>query len=364
MRTLLGLFVVILSVTVAIAQMVFVPLSGQGLKTATNTKVGIYWWGGSLTGVPLANMYTQGQTLADSLLTTNASGVIRVMMSSKSAMDYVGGACTLNSSLTNLAQSSIWNTILSDTTFATILITGYDWVSLPDCFTKNYLDPTFFTSANSAAVTAEWKAFAQYLGATFPSKTFILEAWEGDNDCWCGASSVATLANCPNGPTHVSGYTLWMQARSAGIAAARMPNVKSGIEFNDLDFLQPQGLPSILYTVVPQVTTDYVSYSFYDSKFRVGTFAADILKIRKQMINSGHNPSTLLIGELGYATNNSNKTDESRVVGFLNVARNARIPYVTIWNMFDLDSSGNNTGFGAYDANGNLKPYGMSISLY
>jgi hypothetical protein len=337
-------------VALLVLRQLLAPLAGYLLFQHTTSKVGIYWWGGTVGGLKAG--YVTGQSKLDAYLTAVGGSVARVTLSPASDQAYTGGACiTFPVTLTGLAQTTTWQTIFSDANVTTFVITGYDFVSWPNCGTKSYLNPAFFTAANTAAVSAEWQALATYLGSTYPTKTFILNAWEGDNDCWCGSSFTATAGSCPAGPSNISGYTLWMKARTAGIQAAAKGNVKSAMEMNDIGPLSSQGLPNIMQNVLPSVPVDFISYSSWESKATPAALANDLTTIRKFV--AAKSGATLFIGELGVP--NSYATDSTQMVLYINVARSFNVPYIIVWQLL-YDAS---NGLSYYDTNGNATSFGL-----
>src|ERR1700752_4099401 len=125
-----------------------------------NTNLGVYYWGGQLNGVDTSVIIPTAQNLADSL----GVNTIRIaMVSNDDAVYKNGGPCLLGMNLTALAMRSDFNAIITDPKFSTVIITAYDWTSFGDCNTQNFLDSTFYTPANTAAIELEFTNFANYL---------------------------------------------------------------------------------------------------------------------------------------------------------------------------------------------------------
>jgi hypothetical protein len=321
------------------------------LPAATSTLIGPYFWTGSVSGVASSNIMAKGLQLTKNL----GARVIRITMNAKADMDYLGGSCIPNFTLKNLAARSDFNAILSDPQFTTVIITANDGVSFGNCVTELYLDPTFYTPANTQKIQNEYTDFANYLKQF--NKTFIIDNWEGDNDAYCDASYEAALngnANCPGASNNLAGLQKWFQARYAGIHAAGASNVFDAIEFNIVTALAKNHLPSVLYNVIPNVTADYYSYSSYESiNVSPGQFSTDIDTIRATTHNA-----PLIIGEMGFRVGDFGDAiaTANRLGQMLEIAKEKNIPYAIIWNLLDVPA-----GFGLYDSSGAITTSGTMI---
>ncbi|MDO8520546.1 MAG: SH3 domain-containing protein [bacterium] len=313
---------------------------------------GVYFWGGTLNGAG-GNLLSMGSVILDDI----GANTIRIVMSPKSDMDYNSGGCISNFSLKSLAQRGDFNAILSNPQFTTIVVTAIDGVTFGDCTTHKYLDPTFFTPANIDGVSQEYADFANYLSGAFPSKTFIVSNWEGDNAIYCGTAYGFNPSNSScSYQQNLLGFEKWTDARIAGIRAANAPNVRSAVEFNIVRYLKNNGLPSVLYDVLPNVNPDYVSYSSYESTNSIASgdngsqLGADVNTIRN--ITS----KEIIIGEYGYA---AGTRDQSKT--YLETATNEisslGITKAIVW--MSLDSSDGQ--YGLYDPNAALTPSGEYI---
>lgn len=337
-----------------------VPLSG-GAKNLTALlpieetvadNLGVYFWAGSAGGSQSEIIQT-GAGLLEDIGAAN----IRITMSARSDQDYKGGGCIANFSLKNLAARADFNAIFSNPNFKTIMITAIDGVSFPDCFTKNYLNPNFYTAGNIQRIQQEYADFARYLGA-FSGKTFILSNWEGDNEIYCGAAYGATSASCPNYRQALESFKKWMSARATGIKASGAGNVFSAVEFNIVRDLKNRGLPSVLYDVIPVVDADYFSYSSYESINALysgddgGQLKADAATIRNVLSSAGKNPNNLIIGEYGFDQGNREEI-KSKLTIVTQAISELGIKYAFVWNL--LDAGGQ---FGLYDSTPALTPAG------
>lgn len=324
------------------------------LEKGAADNIGVYFWAG-----PLSNQeegfFNTGKELVGDLGTSN----IRIVMSPRSDIDYkISGNCISNFSLAGLAARADFKQILADPRFKTMMITAYDGVSWPGCGVKNYLNPSFYTPANTDKIQQEYSDFAGYLAANFPSKTFIVANWEGDNDIYCGGAYGATAAKCPGYLKALEGFTSWINARTAGIKASGASNVFSAVEFNIVRDLRSRGLPSVLYDVIPNVEADYFSYSSYESinPYYVtdikSRFKEDVGTIRDVLSSAGKNSDNLVIGEYGF--NQGDREDTKNLLTLVNQAiAETNIKYAFVWEL--LDEAG---PFGLYDPSANLTPAG------
>jgi hypothetical protein len=250
-----------------------------------------------------------------------------------------------------LAARPDYNAILSDPQFSTVIITAYDGVSFGDCSTKSYLDPNFYTAANTQKIEQEYTDLANYLKQF--NKSFVISNWESDNDAYCNNAYGATSTSCPMAVSNLAGLQKWFQARYIGIHAAGASNVASAIEFNNVGSLQNQNLPSVLYNVIPNVSADDYLYSSYES-INVSTdqFAKDIDTIRTK-ING-----PLIIGELGFRVGDFGDATATanRLQQMLAVAASKGVSDSIIWNLLDSPP-----GFGLYDSSANITTSGVMI---
>ena len=321
---------------------------GPSAPLSETTAIGPYFWGGSISGVPASGIMAAGDAIAKGL----DASVIRIYMGAKSDMDYTGGSCIPNFTLTDLAKRSDFNAILSDPQFRTVVITAYDGVSFGDCWTKSYLDPAFYTPANIQKIENEYTDFADYLKQF--NKSFIISNWEGDNDAYCGsigAAAVSDGASCPNAPQNLAGLAAWFAARHAGIKAAGAANVFDAIEFNSVGILKDKGLPSLLYDVIPSEAADYYSYSSYESiNVSPDRFSADVDAIRG-LLPGGQ----LMIGEFGFKVGDFGNAAATalRLQETAQVIQDKSLPYGIVWNLLD-----NPVGFGLDNSAGTITPSG------
>ena len=309
-----------------------------------SSQIGVYFWDGVVNNA--APFLQSGQ----SLLTDLGADTIRIAMSSLSDQNYHIGGCISNFSLTGLASRQDFKSLLSNPQFKTIMITAYDGVSFPGCAIKNYLNPDFFTSANIALVKAEYDSFAKYLSVNFPTKTFIISHWEGDNDVFCGAAyGFVPNTGCTSYQKNLDGLKKWIEVRNEAISSSGAGNVFSAVEFNIVNNLHDRGLPSVLYDIAPTSNADFYSYSSYESinSYYISDIAKqlryDVEKIKSIV---GKPTSRIIIGEYGFGHTDRNK-NRQELETITNTISEMKIPYAFIWNLLDAGGT-----FGLYDSSG------------
>jgi hypothetical protein len=320
--------------------------------STTAGQIGVYYWGGQINGISPGQNLTEGLKLSKNLNVKT----IRITLAANSDITYYNGDCISNFSLAQLAARDDFKSILADPQFTTVIITAYDGVSFSDCYTKNYLDPAFFTETNTAKIQKEYTDLANYLKQF--NKTFIVSNWEADNDIYCVYAYYATPGSCSGINDKMTAYTEWMQARIAGIKAADAKNVKSALEFCNIHSLENQGMPSVLNNIVPAINPDYFSYSSYESiNISAEQTANDIDVIRGKLTADGKDPNSLFIGEAGFDALGWNQDGaKNQLSAIINVFLQKNIPYIIVWNLID------NPGFGVYNATGTLTGYGRAIT--
>jgi hypothetical protein len=317
-------------------------------------KIGVYFWGGNLQSS--SNYLQDGINLAKRIGTKT----IRIAISSKDMPLYkLSNQCS-SDSLAQMAKN--FENLFKDSQFDTIIITAYDQTGL-SCSGKKYLDPSFYTSENIQKMKQEYKDLANYLGQNFPNKKFIIANWESDNDIYCGAAyGFNPSGNQCDYRNSIEAFKKFISVRTEAIKESNQPNVFSGVEFNIVNYLKDNNLPSTLYDVIPYVPADYYLYSAYESINNLykdnGTnlLNSDILKIKQVLSNSGKNQNNLIIGEYGFGSGDSaqNKNLLSKATEtFLN---DGSIQYAIIWNL--LNSGG---PFGLFDGQENFTSQGDYI---
>ncbi len=302
---------------------------------------------------------------------------VRLAMSPRSSMDYgLSGSCDSGLTLTQMAQESQFEQAFANPDISTFILTTYDHTTFGDCSTLKFLNPSFYTTANTAAVEQEYKDLTMYLYQTYhgTGKTFILSNWEGDNQLYCDnaygyATNAAAKASCDqnyatyydgnqNVGVSIQGMKDWLEARSAGIAAGRAAaaaqglsgvSVYSAAELNIVRALHDNGYASMLYDVLPGLPLDYVLYSSYESINNANpgqTLAQDIATIENVA-----GTRNVIIGEFGYnQLQVPSSTADTYLQQIVSTVQNAGLPYAVAWQLFDQPAGEGD--FGLYGLNG------------
>ena len=339
-----------------------------------HTLIGPYWWGGDIDSNDKVSVGLSRSKMLN-------SKIIRIYLGCEFDKKYKGieysNKTTPENSLTDLAKRPEVAKILSDSQYEVIVITGYDWKSLPGLPSwgreyKKFLQPDWFDSttnnqSNNELVINEWCEFATHLKNTYPNKKFILCTWEGDNQCWEDGAWNAKITD--QGNENVKGYTKWIQARTQGIHKAKPKNVFSAVEMTSLNHLTENGGLSVLNYVVKNVPAlDYLSYSMWESKYR-DKFSADIDFIRNTLNDNGNaNKPTLFIGEVGYSCYERDNHGlvkipdinyaTQKLNNFIAVMNQKNIPYGLVWNLFPMNDGKGANDYYSIDKFGKISPYG------
>ena len=181
---------------------------------------------------------------------------------------------------------------------------------------------------------SQMKQLAKTLERIAPRTNFIITNWEGDN-----------MVSEDNSEQVYSNMTRWFRHRQAGIDEAKTLNVKHGIEVNWVsNLIHDPSTPCVLSRVVPNVATDYISYSCYE----IDNF--DQLRANLDLIQSySYGRSRIIIGEFGAPINNKEPQQvEEYISAFLKIIDNSEVELCCYWQIFEneFDENGNPRGFG------------------
>lgn len=334
-------------------------------------KVGIYHWGGG---------FTTSMSGGVSRIANLGGHVARVTMAATYYRDYnIGTSCYPQFSLTALAKEPDVKEALDNPNIHVFMLTAYDGITL-SCETSRYLDVSFYTAENMAAVSQEYSDFVLYLYQTYAGtgKRFIISNWEGDNAIYCGDahryamdekfrsfcnSSYPSFYRGNSAPSQsFQAMKYWLWAREKGIADGRNRAGALGLgsidvyhapEFCVVHALKENNLNSVLYDVIPSVNFDYVSYSSYETikgSNPLARLAAD-LKTIANVIGS----KNIILGETGFARSIWGHDSVSRADTIDSGAIAWGVAYIFQWELYDQDATND---FGLYDLSGKMTPLG------
>ncbi len=258
--------------------------------TALADRLGIYAWGADTTAMvgddPLLWLADQAAALG--------SRTLRVALSTRD--DYgvnPDGAGTL----AEIASGHSYTTLFDDPRFDTVMLTTYSADDLAGQWTDG-LD-----SVEAARLTQEITDLATMLATGWPSKTFVILPWEGDN----------AIQPWRDDDVAWQGYADWIAARQAAVRAARVATgsdrVFCGLEFNRVQGCGDGPERCVINVVAPAVAVDFLSYSAWSSLAQaddadvVPTLRAD-LDSALAWTRSGQpavGPERFLVGEFGFA---------------------------------------------------------------
>ncbi len=322
-------------------------------------RIGVYAWGYDTTAWPGAPDRLNWATDEVAAL---GGRTVRVYLGPQDIYDVLpSDAGTLD--LTSVASAAAYATLFSSSSFDTYLLTTYSAADETNNWSAGY------TGGAAAAERTEIGQLGSYLLATYPTKTFIVLNWEGDNALspYLGSSAAWT------------GYAAWVAARAAGVSDARSaagPGAKlfSGLEFNLLrsassgDPCDTGANPCVISVIAPTAPVDYFSYSSWDSLLPDTTPPAVATQLEKdlgtalgwvQMGSASATAARFIVGEFGAPREETDLGEcaaANRAAAVIGAISGWGASYGIFWQIIDNVPSGqpNNfvTGFGLYKATG------------
>jgi len=222
--------------------------------------------------------------------------------------------------VTALAQHPYYAAAFADPRYATYSLITYSQGPA----VSNPCDGTGYDAAAAATDTAQFHELTTHLLATYPSKTFILDAWENDWWCRCGGYDPKT----PIAPDVVAAYSRWLQARQTGVTAARVAMCEArgwapsrcaadegaaaaaaaaggavwhAAEVNIVLTSMTDGTPNLITLSIPHVALDMITYSSYDCmETRLFGACLDFIRSKHNRTRAAPTPA-LAIAEYGVA---------------------------------------------------------------
>lgn len=338
---------------------------GSGHRKLSNA-VGVYHWSGRMTTDVASGL----RRILDL-----GTGVARITISPRMAIDYgMSSHCLAGFRLSQAFDDKELQAAVADPRLTALLLTAYDGAGLADCETHLYMNPSWYTEANSARVASEYSDLVYRLHELYANsqKTFVLLPWEGDNALYCGSvylylGSTEFRDDChavysqiyggSRGPADsIQGMILWTLARRAGVAdgvrRAKADglggiSVRLGIEINSVRLLRGMGFSSVLHDVAPFTGIDLVSYSAYEALAHVDplkVLRSDIDAIRQVMPHAA-----VVLGEIGFDRTGPAERLLPLVQSVLDAALAEGVLFVVHWNLFDSEAL---SPYGIFDTHG------------
>lgn len=366
-RALLAAAVAVASITVLTSSALTIACDdrakadgGQPTAAAVTDRLGLYHWSTDRAAQPAGvDRLTWGTDAAAALGTRT----VRVALTARDDYGVNGTAVTL----ATIADQPAYRRLFADPRLGTYLLTTYSAGDLRDPW-RDGLDPT-----ERWATHAETAALAAHLLLTYPTKSFVLLNWEGDN----------ALRDVPAGHVAWTGYLDWVNARAGGVDTARRVlgrnAVSSALEFNlvrhhDGAPCDTGGRPCVASVVAPHAAVDAFAYSAWQSldpgtvpTDQVGDQLAADLTTAHELIRTGQPDTTrsaVLIGELGAPRDAVGECDAATRVGAAADAALAwGVGYVVAWQTFDNDPTLGESWlrYGAYRRDGSLSLTGQAL---
>jgi hypothetical protein len=240
--------------------------------------------------------------------------------------------------LRSIAQSPYFQSIFNRP-FTTYIMTAY-CVGHDDHYWV-----TGITDEQKAEETRQFHDLTEYLLTTYKGtgKTFVLQHWEGDWALRNGHKPDYDPTYQPD-QTAINGMIQWINARQAGIVAARTEvkdtdvHVYGATEANLVE-ASMEGKPGVINSVLPHTTVDLVSYSCYISlktPERLGKAIDFIAANLPPTAAFGQTPHSIYLGEFGYPENGDEGADgvNSRMNSALAIVKSKGVKWALFWEVY------------------------------
>jgi len=312
---------------------------------------------------------------------------IRVPLVASVESDFgIGSACSGKQTLEDLVSLPSYARLFADPAFRTILLTvwgnsnSYDACDVRNPRTdqhahKRYLDKSFYSlQASRDRMRDEYANLTYRIYQTYrgSGKVFGISNWEGDNELYCDgawyfAKDPGFRVSCEAKRATsdvLAAYRDFLNLRQEGIRSGKERASRDGltgvsvisiIEMSAFRFLKESQLPSILDDVIPFVATpDYVSYSAWESIGSAEQLSRDLDELQNRF------KGRVIVGEFGF-DRGLDPSAADHATTSLATMREARAPYVILWQIFDqppLVGLGDKGLYGLYDDTGRLTSTG------
>lgn len=307
-------------------------------------RFGVYNWDVALNAKP-SNQ--DALTWASNLVAGTGTHTIRLFLGTKDVYQ-IGTPST--ASLSAVASQTPYANVFSDSRLTTYVLTTYSNFARVDGWKDGV------SSAEASAERSETADLARYLLDTYPTKTFILSNWEGDNAVnLAGGTSTAR-----------QGFADWSVARIAGIndAKASRPTqasrLKSALEYNAVTGCGTTRW-CVLTQVAPLISADYYSYSSWEA-MGTGTSSPSQLTTDLQAslaaIQTGQPSVTaanIIVGEFGLARDIPQAGEcaaAAITTQVMTAIENFGASYGIFWQIVDNPVNSTWNGFGLYRFDG------------
>lgn len=317
------------------------------MPTPVKQGLGVYHWGanyrvnGSIPAIVDGAQQIQGLGSQYISLAMSYKYTLSNPYNTSGSFDYMGPASDWGSgpinSLTDLAKSPPFQQVFQ-MPFKVYMLTAYP-----------FGDEDYLGNQNLAAEQQEITNLVTYLLTTYQGtgKTFIIKNWEGDNAMSLENTgqnpSLSSSTYNPPPPALTTKMINWLNARHQGVLQGRINAgavsgvvVHDAVEFNLVDPIKwGLGQACMLSTVIPNVQSDYVDYSSYDTINTPATAnLAQAIGSDMTLIQNYTGGRPLYIGEFEFETGQySDAATRTQVAAqaFLN----AGCPYVIYWEIED-----------------------------
>ncbi|MEI8025518.1 MAG: hypothetical protein WCI18_04135 [Pseudomonadota bacterium] len=213
----------------------------------------------------------------------------------------------------------------------------------------------YLTDDEYAANRKEFFDLTTYLMKTYSGtkKRFILKNWEGD---WLLMAGYEDNLEVPD--SRVTNFVRWFRSTQEGIAQARDMvasdvKVDFALEMNRIGIVQANKRNTFLGSVVPQVPSDWISYSAWETISNRGG-SKDPDSIYKSIVSDLNDIKAragrpLFISEFAYPESDTPGFQRSQVHAAVRAFEDVGIPLAFYWNTYERP-------YGLFKTDGSMAP--------